>query len=453
MATTKVVDMLTAGSSALAFNDYFYKTTSVSDEKMQASTLRDYMLSGVTPGEGLSKTTVNAGGASANPVATLDFAVSDVTAATVTAASGDLLVIQDVGSADVTKKVTAQSIADLNSTPGDVIGPLSSDDNAIARYDGTSGTDIQNSLVLIDDAGNITAGTWSANKIAVLKGGTGADNASDARTNLGLDIGSDVQAWDPELDQIAGLTCTTGAIVVGDATPDWDVLTMGATGSVLRTTDGINPTWGKVDLTSNIQGNLPVTHLNSGSGAGIGTFFRGDGVWASPAGGGNVTGPVGGATDNAVARYDSTTGTLLQDSANFLISDAGAVTAGSWTGTAIANAYIGSGIDAAKLADGSVSDTEFKYINSLTSNAQTQIDGKQDTITTLAVDKGGTGQTSYTNGQLLIGNSTGNTLTKATLTEGTNITITEGAGTIEIAAAAGGDPAGTAVAMAIALGG
>ena len=36
--------------------------------------------------------------------------------------------------------------------------------------------------------------------------------------------------------------------------------------------------------------------------------------------------------------------------------------------------------------------------------------------TTIAVNKGGTGQTSYTDGQLLIGNSTGNTLTKATLT-------------------------------------
>jgi len=72
---------------------------------------------------------------------------------------------------------------------------------------------------------------------------------------------------------------------------------------------------------------------------------------------------------------------------------------------------------------------------------------------TLAVGDGGTGQTSYTNGQLLIGNTTGNTLAKATLTAGTNITITEGAGSITIAAAAGGDPAGTAVAMAIALGG
>jgi hypothetical protein len=51
---------------------------------------------------------------------------------------------------------------------------------------------------------------------------------------------------------------------------------------------------------------------------------------------------------------------------------------------------------------------------------------------TLDVDSGGTGQTSYTDGQLLIGNSTGNTLTKATLTAGTNVSITNGAGSITI---------------------
>lgn len=53
---------------------------------------------------------------------------------------------------------------------------------------------------------------------------------------------------------------------------------------------------------------------------------------------------------------------------------------------------------------------------------------------TLAVANGGTGQTSYTNGQLLIGNTTGNTLTKATLTAGTGVTITNGSGSITIAA-------------------
>lgn len=51
---------------------------------------------------------------------------------------------------------------------------------------------------------------------------------------------------------------------------------------------------------------------------------------------------------------------------------------------------------------------------------------------TVEVDKGGTGQTSYTNGQLLIGNTTGNTLTKATLTAGTSVDITNGNGSITI---------------------
>jgi hypothetical protein len=53
---------------------------------------------------------------------------------------------------------------------------------------------------------------------------------------------------------------------------------------------------------------------------------------------------------------------------------------------------------------------------------------------TLPVANGGTGQTTYTNGQLLIGNTTGNTLTKATLTAGTGISITNGTGSISIAA-------------------
>ena len=53
--------------------------------------------------------------------------------------------------------------------------------------------------------------------------------------------------------------------------------------------------------------------------------------------------------------------------------------------------------------------------------------------TPLSVGQGGTGQTTYTNGQLLIGNTTGNTLVKSTLTAGTGINITNGAGTITIA--------------------
>ena len=53
---------------------------------------------------------------------------------------------------------------------------------------------------------------------------------------------------------------------------------------------------------------------------------------------------------------------------------------------------------------------------------------------TLPVANGGTNQTTYTDGQLLIGNSTGNTLAKATLTAGTGISITNGSGSITVAA-------------------
>ena len=55
-------------------------------------------------------------------------------------------------------------------------------------------------------------------------------------------------------------------------------------------------------------------------------------------------------------------------------------TGNSLTNIANANIKAAAAIDATKLADGSVSNTELQYINSLTSNAQDQIDAKQNTI-------------------------------------------------------------------------
>ena len=60
-------------------------------------------------------------------------------------------------------------------------------------------------------------------------------------------------------------------------------------------------------------------------------------------------------------------------SGDVTMANTGAVTIAS---TAVENSMVATGIDAAKLADGTVSNAEFQYINSLSSNAQTQIDAK-----------------------------------------------------------------------------
>jgi hypothetical protein len=58
-----------------------------------------------------------------------------------------------------------------------------------------------------------TSASWSASALAVVFGGTGATTAAAARTNLGLSIGTNVQAQDAGLQSIANLTTAADTLI------------------------------------------------------------------------------------------------------------------------------------------------------------------------------------------------------------------------------------------------
>ena len=70
---------------------------------------------------------------------------------------------------------------------------------------------------------NISAGTITGiTDLALADGGTGASTAANARTNLGLVIGTNVQAWDADLDTWATKAAPSGTVV---GTSDTQTLT------------------------------------------------------------------------------------------------------------------------------------------------------------------------------------------------------------------------------------
>ena len=87
------------------------------------------------------------------------------------------------------------------------------------------------------------------------------------------------------------------------------------------------------------------------------------------------------ATENELSELNDVTIAAIAD-ANYLIYDDAAsvwknqAISGAFTSTKAGVTTLSASIDATKIADGTVTNTEFQYINTLSSNAQTQIDTK-----------------------------------------------------------------------------
>ena len=276
-----------------------------------------------------------------------------------------------------------------NSSPslgGDVVGPASATDNAIARFDTTTGKLIQNSLVTISDTGEvsglisetftpITPPTYTEGRVFY---------DTDAKTLCYYNDNSQMTVNIGQ-ESIIRVRNQTGADI-----PDGTVVYVnGATGNTPTIAKAIATSFTTADIigvtTTSIANNAHGYVCSSGLVNGLDTsaFAEGDPVFLSATTAGAFT-----TTEPTRPNYSVQVGVILR-----------------------ANPSVGTLLVSIQMIS-----TEVSHI-----------------VGTVAVNQGGTGQTSYTDGQLLIGNSTGNTLTKTTLTAGTAIGITNGSGSISIA--------------------
>lgn len=215
------------------------------------------------------------------------------TGGNVTIATGDSGIIYANGGgaaaavANITDHFAMNSVAITGGTITGITDLAIADGGTGASDAGTARTNLGLGTIATQSAASvaITGGSITGiTDLAVADGGTGASDAATARTNLGLAIGTNVQAYDAELTAIAALAVTDGNFIVGNGTT-W----VAESGATARTS------------------------------LGLGTLATQNGTFSDA-----VLGPAS-ATDNAVARFSSTTGKLVQNSA-VTIADTGVTT-------------------------------------------------------------------------------------------------------------------------------
>jgi hypothetical protein len=191
---------------------------------------------------------------------------------------------------------------------GDVVGPASATDNAVARYNLTTGKLIQNSAVIIDDSNNVTGvNTLTATNLVInddaTLGGSNADTLAvnsrittdlEPNANNAKDIGTSGRNWRDaffgrtlhtvNLD-LTGTTSfdgnqgTAGQVLTSagtGATPTWTTPTTGTVTSVTGTapvvsSGGNTPAISMAAANTTTDGYLTATDWNTFNGKGSGS--------------------------------------------------------------------------------------------------------------------------------------------------------------------------------------
>lgn len=271
-----------------------------------------------------------------------------------------------------------------------------------------------------------------------------SDAASPAFTGTPSLNGVSITSTAAELNILDGVTASTAELNILDGvtstTAELNILD-GVTASTaeLNTLDGITATVTELNYTDGVTSPIQ-TQLDSKAPLNSPVLVTPNLGTPSAATLTNATGlPIDAGTTGTLPTTRGGTGVTSASNGQLLIGNGSGFTAATLTAGSGVTITNGSGsIQLAVSGPGTGSVTSVDVSGGTTglttSGGPITSSGSITLAGTLAVANGGTGQTTYTNGQLLIGNATGNTLTKATLTSGYGINITNGTGSITIAA-------------------
>jgi len=323
-----------------------------------------------------------------------------------------------------------------------VAGDLVAGSEILIVYDGTRfqvlNSNSKTSLIL-------------TNPLAVTSGGTGQSSYTNGQLLIGNTTGNTLTK--STLTAGSGVTITNGGgTITIAATGSGGTVTAVTATSPVASTGGTAPVISMPVATGSVNGYLSSTDWTTFNSKGSGTVTAVSVVSANGFAGSSS----GGATP-ALTLSTSITGLLKGNGTAISAASSGTDYAPATSGSSIlygngaggfSNVTVGSGLS---FSTGTLSSTAGGgTVTSVGMTVPTFLSVAGSPVTTsgtlavslsgtaLPVANGGTGQTTYTDGQLLIGNSTGNTLAKTTLTAGSGITVTNGAGTITIASTAGG---------------